>query len=384
MYFYTRVEIIAQHIVMKKREKKNTVWLILIVAVICSSLVALLNSMGFQHVLATLLSVSSLVVAAVGVILVYRELEMTNDIAEAEFIANINTAFVTNPEYKKVYVALDKYQRLLGCAAGREMLRQAEKDIEELDNSSISNYLTFFEVLNVLRKKEVMKISTIDDLFAYRFFIATRNKCIYRRKIAKGNFRNILELQELWEQYRRENGLEMYGEELCGDEVSFVRMGAPYLRDVLEIQSETFAHMEDAQLLRANSEAALYDCLVNHYVVGAFCNGELMGFGVLYFARDSEENLAQYVRTDVDDYSVYANIKLIIVREAYRGRGLQKQMMESLEAAARKRGIRELFATISPQNVHSENNFLAMGYTKEGYVEHKYGNYDRNVFAKVL
>lgn len=369
---------------MKEKKKKNTVWLILIVAIICSSIVALLNSMGFQHVLATLLSVSSLVVAAVGVILVYRELEMTNDIAEAEFIANINTSFVTNPEYKKVYVALDKYQRLLGCEAGKEMLRRAEKEIEELDNSSISNYLTFFEVLNVLRKKEVMKISTIDDLFAYRFFIATRNKCIYRRKIAKGNFRNILELQELWEEYRRENGLEMYGEDLCGDEVSFVRLGVPYLRDVLEIQQEAFAHMPDPQLLRANSEEALHECLVNHYVVGAFCNGELMGFGVLYFARDTEENLARYVRENVDDYSVYANIKLIIVRESYRGKGLQRQMMERLEAAARKRGIRELFATISPQNTHSENNFLAMGYTKEGYVEHKYGDYDRNVFAKVL
>lgn len=369
---------------MKEKKKKNTVWLILIVAIICSSIVALLNSMGFQHVLATLLSVSSLVVAAVGVILVYRELEMTNDIAEADFIANINTSFVTNPEYKKVYVALDKYQRLLGCAAGQEMLRQAEKEIEELDNSSISNYLTFFEVLNVLRKKEVMKISTIDDLFAYRFFIATRNKCIYRRKIAKGNFRNILELQELWEQYRRENGLAMYGEDLCGDEVSFVRIGAHYLRDVLEIQEEAFAQMPDKQILRPNSETVLYDCLVNHYVMGVFCKGDLLGFGVLYFARDTEENLAQYVRDKVDDYSVYANVKLIIVRPGHRGRGLQRQIMEKLESAARKRGIRELFATISPQNTHSENNFLAMGYTKEGYVEHKYGDYDRNIFGKVL
>ena len=204
---------------MKKKEK-NTAWLILtvVVTVICS--VSLLNMMGFQHVLATLLSVSSLVVAAVGVVLVFRELEMTNDIAEAEFISNINTTFVTNEDYKKVYVVLDKYQRLVSCGASAEVLREAEKAIEALDNSYISNYLTFFEVLNVLRKKGVLNLSTIDDLFAYRFFIAVRNRCVYRRKIAKGNFKNILELQTVWEAYRREHTYPVYGEDVQSGEIT--------------------------------------------------------------------------------------------------------------------------------------------------------------------
>lgn len=369
---------------MKKKEK-NTAWLILtvVVTVICS--VSLLNMMGFQHVLATLLSVSSLVVAAVGVVLVFRELEMTNDIAEAEFISNINTTFVTNEDYKKVYVVLDKYQRLVSCGASAEVLREAEKAIEALDNSYISNYLTFFEVLNVLRKKGVLNLSTIDDLFAYRFFIAVRNRCVYRRKIAKGNFKNILELQTVWEAYRREHAYPVYGEDVQSGEITLSHISTPYLGDLLSIQQEAFDNMPDKQILRSNTGLTLHDCLANHYVKGAFCHGELVGFAILYFAGEGEENLVRYLETREDpDYSRYANVKLVIVRPAYRGRGLQRLLVERLEAEARKRGIRTLLATISPLNTHSENNFLAMGYVKAGYVEHKYGDYDRNIFRKDL
>lgn len=366
------------------KNKKHTVWLVLTIAVACVCAVAMLNMLGYHHVLATLLSVSSLVVAAVGVILVYRELEMTNDISEAEFISNINTTFVTNNDYKKVYVVLDEYQRLLSCGASRDVLREAEKEIEALDNSYISNYLTFFEVLNVLRKKGVLRLDTIDDLFAYRFFIAVRNRCVHRRKIAKGNFKNILELQNVWERYRRENGCAIYGEDILVGEVTFSRIGLPYLGEVLAIQQEAFDHMPDKQLLRPNTGSALSDCLENHYVKGAFCNGELIGFAVLYFAGDTDENLVRYVRPDVQDYSQYANVKLVIVRPAYRGRGLQRQLTERLEAEARKREICSLLATVSPLNTHSESNLLASGYVKAAYVERKYGDYDRNVFIKDL
>lgn len=371
---------------MKKKEK-NTAWLILTVVVTAICSVSLLNMMGFQHVLATLLSVSSLVVAAVGVVLVFRELEMTNDIAEAEFISNINTTFVTNEDYKKVYVALDYYQRLVSCGAPPEVLREAEKRIESLDNSYISNYLTFFEVLNVLRKKGVLHLDTIDDLFAYRFFIAVRNRCVYRRKLAKGNFKNILELQDVWEAYRREHGYSVYGEEVLAGEIALAQLSTLlYLGDLLAIQQEAFDNMPDKQILRPNTGQVLQDCLQNHYVKGAFCNGELVAFAILYFAGNGPENLARYIETDrkTDDYSDCANVKLVIVRPAYRGRGLQRLLMERLEAEARKRGIHTLLATISPINTHSENNFLSMGYVKAGYVEHKYGDYDRNIFRKDL
>lgn len=100
------------------------------------------------------------------------------------------------------------------------------------------------------------------------------------------------------------------------------QIGAPYLGSLLAIQDEAFAQMEDKQILRANPASVLRDCLENHFVVGAFSRGELVGFAILYFARDTEENLVQYLGRQVEDYSAYANIKLVIVRPSHRGQGL--------------------------------------------------------------
>lgn len=193
--------------------KRRTFWIVVILVIITLASSAALNAMGFNHILTTIVSVSSLVVGAVGVILVYRELEMTNNIAEAEFISNINTTFVSNDDYKRVYNLLDYYQITLDEYPHSVKLLEISTEIENLDNSYISNYLTFFEVLNVLRKKNVLSIETIDNLFAYRFFIASRNPIIYKKKIKKGNFGNIRELHDIWVIYRKNKGEKIYGEE---------------------------------------------------------------------------------------------------------------------------------------------------------------------------
>ena len=331
------------------------------------------------------IEIASLGGALISIILVLNKLEMTRNIAEAKFIANINSSFVSNADYKRVYTALDNYHRLLRSDASGDALRRAEKVIEDLDNVHISNYLTFFEVLNVLRKKGTMNISTIDDLFAYRFFIAVRNKCIYRRKILSGNFNNIIELQSVWEKYRRSKGVEIYGEDVgCSEKFTFSHIGTPHLSDLIAVQEDAFAEMPDKRILRRNSESVLEDCLKNHYVMGAFHCDELVGFGVLYFAGDGSENLVQHAYDTVDDYDCYANMKLVIVKRKYRGHGLQRSIMSSLENIPAQREVREVFATVSPENIHSEANLLAMGYRKIKLLKNKYDGADRNLFSKTI
>lgn len=358
---------------------------VLNIALLAVFIAAVLTILLFLFDRKLVIEIASLGGALISIILVLNKLEMTRNIAEAKFIANINSSFVSNADYKRVYTALDNYHRLLRSDAGKDALRKAEKVIEDLDNVHISNYLTFFEVLNVLRKKGTMSISTIDDLFAYRFFIAVRNKCIYRRKILSGNFNNITELQSVWEKYRRGKGVEIYGEDVgCRDEFVFSHVGVPHLSDLIAVQEDAFCEIANKQILRRNSEAVLEDCLRNHYVVGAFRNDELAAFGVLYFAGDSNENLAQHAYDEIDDYSSYANVKLVIVKRKYRGKGLQRRIMSHLEDIAAQRDICELFATVSPENIHSEANLLAMGYRKIKLLENKYDGADRNLFSKTI
>ena len=78
-----------------------------------------------------------------------------------------------------------------------------------------------------------------------------------------------------------------------------------------------------------------------------------------------------------------ANQKLFLVREAYRGLGLQRKLIREVEKIARERGFNILCTTVAPNNSFSINNFL-----KEGYVyaktELKYGGLERNLYYKLL
>ena len=78
-----------------------------------------------------------------------------------------------------------------------------------------------------------------------------------------------------------------------------------------------------------------------------------------------------------------ANQKLFLVREGYRGLGLQRQLIREIEKVALSRDYNLLCTTVAPNNTFSINNFL-----KEGYVyaktEEKYSGLMRNLYYKVL
>ena len=78
-----------------------------------------------------------------------------------------------------------------------------------------------------------------------------------------------------------------------------------------------------------------------------------------------------------------ANQKLFLVREGYRGQGLQRKLIREIEKIAVARGYNLLCTTCAPNNTFSINNFL-----KEGYVyaktEEKYGGLMRNLYYKKL
>lgn len=168
------------------------------------------------------IEIASLGGALISIILVLNKLEMTRNIAEAKFIANINSSFVSNADYKRVYTALDNYHRLLRSDASGDALRRAEKVIEDLDNVHISNYLTFFEVLNVFAQERYYEHFHYRRPFCLPFFHSRGRQMCNRRKILSGNFNNIIELQSVWEKYRRSKGVEIYGEDVgCSENSSF-------------------------------------------------------------------------------------------------------------------------------------------------------------------
>lgn len=166
------------------------------------------------------------------------------------------------------------------------------------------------------------------------------------------------------------------------EEFEFKKLSCEFVDELCKIQEEAFEVMADDSLLRRNSKESLASCLDEpHYTIGAFYNGVLAGFAVLFDPELSNENIALDAGFSEDEARETVNFKLVIVRPQYRGNGLHLDFLVKLEEIAKQKGFKKIFATVSPNNEHSKNNFL-----KSGYVFHsqkvKYGGLVRNIYYK--
>lgn len=152
------------------------------------------------------------------------------------------------------------------------------------------------------------------------------------------------------------------------------------LQSIIELNETIYAALPDKSILRHNTPEMLASCLEEPNVtLGVWDGNLLVAIGMLYVPQCLEEDHFHDLGLQGDFKS--ANQKLFLVREGYRGLGLQRQLIREVEKIAMKRGYNLLCTTVAPSNTFSINNFL-----KEGYVyaktEEKYGGLLRNLYYK--
>lgn len=166
-------------------------------------------------------------------------------------------------------------------------------------------------------------------------------------------------------------------------EFSFIQLDESSLKNIIEIQEETFASLADKSLLRRNDVKMLRSCMnPPHYSVGAFYNGILAGFAILFFPEQDNENLAVKLKSIDTSTMKSANYKLCIVKEQYRGNHLQVKLGELLEQYSIEKNVDVLCATVSPANKHSMDNVIKLGFLYDSTLT-KYG-LTRNLYYKLL
>lgn len=152
---------------------------------------------------------------------------------------------------------------------------------------------------------------------------------------------------------------------------------------ILEIQNETVTDLKDKELLRINTIEMLEECFIYpNIVIGAWLNGNLAGFNMLYFPKDSDESLADDLKNVNAENLISANNKLCIVKKSYRGNNLQYLFGEILEKTAREMNVNIICATVHPDNSHSIANIEKLGY-KYDSTKTKYDSI-RNLYYKIL
>lgn len=154
------------------------------------------------------------------------------------------------------------------------------------------------------------------------------------------------------------------------------------LQTVIDLNETVYAALPDKSILRHNSPEMIASCLNEPNVTLGYWEGNLLvAIGMLYVPQCIEEDHFHDLGLQGDYKS--ANQKLFLVREGYRGLGLQRKLIREVECIAVARGYNLLCTTVAPNNTFSINNFL-----KEGYVyaktEEKYGGLLRNLYYKIL
>lgn len=146
------------------------------------------------------------VTAIIGAFAIWFQMKRERDINEAEFIMNYNISFIENPEYVELEQKLEKYRKVIESGGNME---DAEEIMTEENQQTVVNYLVYHEALAVFVKKRVLSIDSIDDLFAYRFFLIMNNPEIQRKELCPEAqyYHGCYWLHKKWTEYRKKKGL---------------------------------------------------------------------------------------------------------------------------------------------------------------------------------
>ena len=122
-----------------------------------------------------------------------------SNIDEARFILQYNQAFIQDSNMSEI-------ERLLEDA----MLGKATLPIIQDDNrQKLINYLVYLESLAPLVLANVLTLDHVDDLFAYRFFLAVNNSEVQEEQLFAfpDYYRGCFKLYEAWKKFCESKGL---------------------------------------------------------------------------------------------------------------------------------------------------------------------------------
>lgn len=112
-------------------------------------------------------------------------------------------------------------------------------------------------------------------------------------------------------------------------------------------------------------------------------DGECAAFLIIDLPGGDEKNLGRDLGWPADVLKRCAHIDSVCVRPAFRGRGLQKRLVEDAEIRLEGMGITRYLATVHPENTASLKSMLALGY-QIGATKPKYGGLPRHILFKIV
>ena len=164
---------------------------------------------AFDIINDTFVSLITIITAVVGAFGIWLELNKEQEINQASFILSINSDFYAMGGKGTMYAA-DLEKMLDEDFSGIKKL-----ELTKENQVMVIQYMVWLKTLSSLINRRMIKISAIDDLFSYKFFVAVNNKQIQEMELIpyRTAYRGIFKAHKLWKKYRQKHNLEIYNEE---------------------------------------------------------------------------------------------------------------------------------------------------------------------------
>ena len=180
--------------------KKNSFYYSIILIIILLLVSTLLLEEKIASRITTIITVSTATIGAVALFIQYKR---DRDVNQASFVLEYARYLYSLNGVEDLVMQLDEY-------------RLGNKDVaKDISYQAVVNYLLWCEELAVLVKKNVLDIETIDNIFAYFFFLITNNKYIQEREfISQAEFyKGTYYLHKIWTEYKIKTGQKIINPE---------------------------------------------------------------------------------------------------------------------------------------------------------------------------
>lgn len=130
-----------------------------------------------------------------------KEQMRQNDIAEANFIVKHNQSFIEDPKMNMVEYLLEEQAHY-----GRK-----SAIINKKNRQHFVNYLVHIEGLAPLIIEGILNLEHVDDLMAYRFYLAVNNKEVQDKELKQypEYYRGCFKIYKIWTDYRKKKGYKI-------------------------------------------------------------------------------------------------------------------------------------------------------------------------------
>lgn len=174
---------------MKKKGKPQIATIIcLIIAFITLSIAYFFDNAS------KLVSITATITAVIGVFAVYIQIRKSKLIGQSSFTIEISKYFYEVP-------GLSDLVHKLGRASDVD---NSEYIITQEERPILIKYLNYLKTIATLVDEKVISIDTLNNVFAYEFFIVLNNKSVQKLEIAPFSefYLDVFELYYKWNNYR--------------------------------------------------------------------------------------------------------------------------------------------------------------------------------------